>query len=98
MPIIVDMKILKGQRREAICERTKETNRPFDNRIGSYLVKNHGVYNSSTLDISIEDQILCALNNGWSLKGEIIPPVGDDVFFFQLVVRYSEPDSSNLVS
>jgi hypothetical protein len=99
MPRIIAMKILKGRRRDAICNnenRDVKNIQTYDRRIGDYLIKNELMYNQHNREISIEDQILCALNDGWSLKGDLIPPVGDDVSFFQLIVKYTEPDSSNL--
>lgn len=101
MPTIIDMRILKGQRREAIIVRKgvqcalKQSPISFETRIDDYLFRNkNNIINCE--ELSIEDQILIALRAGWSLKGEIIPPVGDDVFFFQTVVKYAERDSSQL--
>ena len=102
MPTIINMRILKGQRREAIFIKRDNQNRLkrapvlVDRRMDDYLLRNRN--DVVCEELSIEDQILLALRNGWSLKGDIIPPVGDDVFFFQTIVKYAECDSSQLIS
>jgi len=94
MPTIIDMQILKGQRREALCSRKDSQNRlkqapvQFDRRIDDYLLRNRNEIVCE--ELSIEDQILIALRAGWSLRGDIIPPLGDDVYFFQTMVKYAE--------
>ncbi len=88
------MRIIKGQRRDAIFAKKNTAN--VSTRDVGYL-RRYDSYLSNSIkcdELSIEDQILLALRNGWSLKGEIIPPVGDDIFFFQMLVKYAEPDSS----
>lgn len=94
MPTIIDMRIIKGQRREAICRKDgklKQAPVQFDRRIDDYLLRNRNEIVCE--ELSIEDQILIALRAGWSLRGDIIPPLGDDVYFFQTMVKYAECDT-----
>lgn len=95
MPTIIDMRIIKGQRREALCSRKdgklKQAPVQFDRRIDDYLLRNRNEIVCE--ELSIEDQILIALRAGWSLRGDIIPPLGDDVYFFQAMVKYAECDT-----
>ncbi len=102
MPTIIDMRILKGQRREALFIKRDNQNRlkqapvQVDRRIDEYVLRNRN--NVVCEEISIEDQILIALRAGWAQQGDIIPPLGDDVYFFQTMVKYAEGDSSQLVT